>query len=195
MKVRDKFIVVSILLLLAIAIASQFWMPILWSLILIGPLVILGYVDVFQKKHSIKRNFPVIGNFRYLLEKIRPEIMQYFVESDTEGRPINRLFRTLIYERSKKVNDTTPFGTQMDVYRTGYEWMAHSIYAKNKGDCNYTPRVNVGGPYCLQPYSASILNISAMSFGSLSKNAVLALNSGAKQGSFAQNTGEGGGAV
>lgn len=192
MKVRDTFIIISIMLLTTIAIVAQYYLPVLWSLIVVGPIVIIGYADIFQKKHAIKRNFPVIGNFRYMLEKIRPEIMQYFVENDTEGRPINRLFRTLIYERAKQVNDTTPFGTQMDVYRTGYEWMDHSIYAKNEDDCVYEPRVEVGGPDCLKPYSASILNVSAMSFGSLSKNAVMALNAGAKQGGFAQNTGEGG---
>jgi len=147
---------------------------------------------MFQKKHAIKRNFPVIGNFRYMLEKIRPEIMQYFVETDTEGRPINRLFRSLVYERAKKVTDTTPFGTQLDVYRDGYEWMDHSVYAHKCSDLDGDPRVLVGGADCKQPYSASILNISAMSFGSLSKNAILALNGGAKMGRFAHNTGEGG---
>ena len=104
----------------------------------------------------------------------------------------NRLFRTLIYQRSKKVNETTPFGTQSDVYAEGYEWMDHSIYAKNHSDFKDDPRVMVGGSDCPKPYSSSILNISAMSFGSLSKNAVLALNTGAKIGGFAHNTGEGG---
>jgi glutamate synthase domain-containing protein 2 len=118
--------------------------------------------------------------------------MQYFVETNTEGRPINRLYRSLIYQRSKKVNDTTPFGTQMDVYESGYEWMDHSIYANNHADVQHESRIMVGGESCLKPYSASILNISAMSFGSLSKNAVLAMNTGAKIGGFAHNTGEGG---
>lgn len=192
MKVRETFIIISIMVLTTIAIVSQYYLPALWSLIVVGPLVIIGYADILQKKHTIKRNFPVLGNFRYMLEKIRPELMQYFVETDTQGRPINRLFRTLVYERAKNVNDTTPFGTQMDVYKTGYEWMDHSVYAKNENDCVYEPRVDVGGSDCLRPYSASILNVSAMSFGSLSNNAVLALNSGAKQGGFFQNTGEGG---
>ena len=146
----------------------------------------------FQTKHTIRRNYPILGNFRYILEAIRPEIMQYFVETDTEGRPINRLFRTLIYQRAKKINDTTPFGTQMDVYRVGYEWMNHSIYAKNHTDLEDERRIMVGGPDCTKPYAASILNISAMSFGSLSQNAILALNTGAKIGGFAHNTGEGG---
>lgn len=192
MRARDTFIIISIILLTTIAIIAQYYMPILWVLIIVGPIVTIGYVDIFQKKHTIKRNFPVLGNIRFMLEAIRPEIMQYFVETDTEGRPINRLFRSLIYQRSKKVNDTTPFGTQMDVYRAGYEWMEHSIYAKNHANLQHESRITVGGPDCTKPYSASILNISAMSFGALSQNAVLAMNKGAKLGGFAQNTGEGG---
>ena len=192
MKVREAFVLIAIGTLAAIASIAIFWKPILWSLIIFGPLILLGFSDILQKKHAIKKNFPVIGHGRYLLEKIRPEIMQYFVETDTEGAPINRMFRSLIYQRAKKVNDTTPFGTQMDVYRAGYEWLDHSLYAINHNDVNPHPRVIVGGSDCLKPYDASLLNISAMSFGSLSKNAVLALNKGAKKGKFAHNTGEGG---
>lgn len=192
MKARELFIIISIFTLTIIAGVYVIWKPIIWSLLFIGPIIILGVRDLLQKKHTIKRNFPVLGNFRYLLEKIRPEIMQYFVETDTEGSPINRLFRSLIYRRAKKVNDTTPFGTQMDVYRTGYEWMNHSIYAKNHSELPNEPRVIVGGPDCKKTYSSSILNISAMSYGALSKNAVLAMNAGAKKGNFSHNTGEGG---
>ncbi|MFK5879925.1 MAG: FMN-binding glutamate synthase family protein [Flavobacteriaceae bacterium] len=191
MKVREKFILLSIIILIAIAGIYTIWKPIIWSLVFFGPILLIGYVDIFQTKHTIRRNFPVIGNFRYLLEAIRPEIMQYFVETDIEGTPINREFRTLIYQRAKKTNDTTPFGTQMDVYRVGYEWMNHSLYAIDQKDVNPHPRVLVGGPDCKKPYHASLLNISAMSYGSLSKNAVLALNGGAKAGNFAHNTGEG----
>ncbi|MCD6176957.1 MAG: FMN-binding glutamate synthase family protein, partial [Candidatus Cloacimonetes bacterium] len=133
---------------------------------------------MIQTKHAIRRNFPVIGRMRYLLEAIRPEIMQYFVETDTEGRPINRIFRTLVYQRSKKVNDTTPFGTQMDVYKSGYEWMDHSMYVQNTYEKHETPRIKIGGKDCKKPYNACLLNISAMSFGSLSNNAILALNKG-----------------
>ncbi|MBV6646671.1 MAG: FMN-binding glutamate synthase family protein, partial [Cyclobacteriaceae bacterium] len=122
---------------------------------------------------------------------IRPEIMQYFVETDTEGRPLNRIFRSLIYQRAKKVNATTPFGTQMDVYQAGYEWMSHSVYCLPHHDINHNPRILIGGPKCKKPYSASVLNISAMSYGSLSKNAILALNEGASKGGFYHNTGEG----
>jgi glutamate synthase domain-containing protein 2 len=127
-----------------------------------------------------------------MLEKVRPEIMQYFVETDTEGKPINRLFRSVIYQRAKNETSTSPFGTQWDVYRSGYEWIDHSVYAIDHHDLEHEQRVVVGGEDCLKPYSASRLNISAMSFGSLSKNAVLAMNGGAKIGNFAHNTGEGG---
>ncbi len=159
---------------------------------LFGPIIFLGVIDVLQKKSAIRNNFPVLGRIRYLLEAIRPEIMQYFVETDTEGTPINRMFRSLVYQRAKAVTDTTPFGTKVDVYRVGYEWIEHSMYAYGHENLDFSPRVMVGGPGCTVPYSASLLNISAMSFGSLSKNAVLALNKGAKKGDFAHNTGEGG---
>jgi len=192
MKLREVFILLSLLVFGFLALLYTVWPPALWIGIFISPIVLLGFYDIAQKKHAIKRNFPVVGNLRYLLEKIRPEIMQYFVETDTEGRPINRLFRTLIYERSKKLSDTSPFGTQLDLYQVGYEWMNHSVYAKNISHKKKEHRVLVGGPDCEQPYSASLLNISAMSYGSLSKNAVLALNAGAKIGNFAHNTGEGG---
>ena len=152
----------------------------------------MGISDITQSRHAIKKNFPVIGRIRYLLEGFRPEIMQYFVETDLEGRPINRVFRTLVYERSKKMNDTVPFGTQNDLYKTGYEWMDHSMYSCDTSKIDKHPRITIGGTDCVQPYSASLLNISAMSFGSLSKNAVLAMNKGAKKGNFAHNTGEGG---
>ncbi|MCB0458919.1 MAG: FMN-binding glutamate synthase family protein [Flavobacteriaceae bacterium] len=193
MKVRELFLVLASSVTIAILVIAYFWRPILWSFLLFAPLILMGLIDIFQKKHTIRRNFPLIGRFRYALEAIRPEIMQYFVETDTEGRPLNRIFRSLVYQRAKKENDTTPFGTQMNVYRTGYEWMDHSMYAKNNPkDIGKFPRVTIGGKDCKKPYSASLLNISAMSFGSLSKNAVMALNKGAKIGNFAHNTGEGG---
>ncbi len=192
MKVREKFVLVSVATVVVVLLISNYWSPFLWSFLVIIPLILMGIVDMIQKKHAIRRNFPVIGRMRYLLEAIRPEIMQYFVETDTQGRPINRIFRSLIYQRSKKVNDTTPFGTQMDVYRSGYEWMDHSMYVKNTYDKKECSRILIGGKDCKKPYHASLLNISAMSFGSLSENAILALNKGAKIGEFAHNTGEGG---
>lgn len=192
MKAKQAFITISIITLIIIGFISTTYTPILWSLLFFGPLILLGIYDILQKKHAIKRNFPILGHGRYMLEKIRPEIMQYFVETDIEGAPINRIFRNLVYQRAKKTNDTVPFGTQMDVYRVGYEWLDHSMYAFNDNEKNSHPRVKVGGPDCKKPYNASLLNISAMSFGSLSQNAVLALNKGAKEGDFAHNTGEGG---
>ena len=192
MKIREKFLIGSILLIISIVVIAQYWSPILWSFLVVIPIFLMGIYDITQSQHAIKRNFPVLGRMRYLFESIRPEIMQYFVETDTEGRPLNRIFRSLVYQRAKKENDTTPFGTQMNVYRSGYEWMDHSMYAKTL-DKNYTePRVTIGNADCKQPYECSMLNISAMSFGSLSNNAVMALNKGAKMGGFAHNTGEGG---
>jgi glutamate synthase domain-containing protein 2 len=151
----------------------------------------MGFMDIYSSEHTIRRNFPIIGSLRYFLETIRPEIMQYFVESDTDGRPINRIFRSLVYRRSKKVTDTTPFGTQQDVYEMGYEWMSHSMFPISFDELDHDPKVLIGGPDCTQKYEAGMLNISAMSFGSLSKNAILALNGGAKKGGFYHNTGEG----
>ncbi|MCK5677525.1 MAG: FMN-binding glutamate synthase family protein, partial [Flavobacteriaceae bacterium] len=154
MKVREKFIILSIVLIVVTVTIAQVWTPIWWSFIVIGPLILMGIIDMIQKKHAIRRNFPVLGRMRYLLEAIRPEIMQYFVETDTQGRPINRIFRTLVYQRSKKVNDTTPFGTQVDVYRAGYEWMDHSMYVQNTYDKHNSPRILIGGKDCKKPYNA-----------------------------------------
>lgn len=192
MKIREKFVLISVSVVVIVFLIANFWPPALWSFVLFAPLIIMGVIDMIQTKHAIRRNFPVIGRMRYMLESVRPEIMQYFVETDTQGRPINRIFRTLVYQRAKKVNDTTPFGTQMDVYNSGYEWMDHSMYVQNAYDKHIEPRVKIGGKDCTKPYNASLLNISAMSFGSLSNNAVRAFNKGAKIGGFAHNTGEGG---
>jgi glutamate synthase domain-containing protein 2 len=192
MKPKQIFILLAVVSFLSITPLYLFAPQVLWVFIVLGPVLLIGFLDIIQKTHAIRRNFPVLGNFRYLLEKIRPEIMQYFVETDTEGRPINRLTRSVVYQRAKKMTDTTPFGTQLNVYDVGYEWLEHSMYAIDPSTFDHKPRVLVGGKDCTKPYSASILNISAMSFGSLSRNAVLAMNSGAKIGGFAHNTGEGG---
>jgi hypothetical protein len=128
---------------------------------------------------------------RWLMEFLRPFVRQYFVESDTDGSPINRMFRSIVYQRSKGELETVPFGTRVDVYRDGYEWIGHSVAAIRASEL-LDLRVDVGGPDCRQPYRASIFNISAMSFGALSPNAILALNRGAALGGFAHNTGEGG---
>ena len=192
MRPREIFIIVAIVVLSVVGITAIFWTPVLWSLLVLLPLLFMGIKDISQKRQAIKNNFPVLGRLRYLLESFRPEIQQYFVETETQGTRINRMFRSLIYSRAKNQNDTTPFGTKADVYRVGYECMAHSMYPKHHDEVNQNPRVLFGGKDCKKPYDASILNISAMSFGSLSKNAVLALNKGAKMGNFAHNTGEGG---
>jgi len=147
---------------------------------------------MYQCKKTIRRNFPLLGRMRYLLESIGPEMRQYFVETDLDGKPFNRLQRSIVYQRSKKENDTMPFGTQLDVYNEGYEWINHSIRAISFSNVNDNPRVRIGSSQCEKPYEASLFNISAMSFGSLSKNAILALNNGAKMGKFYHNTGEGG---
>ncbi len=152
--------------------------------------MVLGVMDTLQRRHTIRRNFPVIGHFRYLFEAIRPEINQYFVESNSDGVPFSREQRSLVYQRAKKELDTLPFGTQMNVYEIGYEWANHSLVPKHVDTTKM--RVHFGGKECKQPYSGSVFNVSAMSYGSLSKNAVLALNGGAKIGGFAHNTGEGG---
>ena len=191
MRVRQLFLLSSIIVVGLIVLIAQYSPSVYWVFVVVLPVISLGILDLFNKKQSIKKNFPVIGRFRYLLESVRPEIQQYFVETDTEGTPINRIFRSLIYQRSKNVTDTTPFGTKLNVYKSGYEWMNHSMFAIDHTKVNPNPRVIVGGRDCSKPYEASILNISAMSFGSLSKNGVLAMNKGAKLGGFAQNTGEG----
>lgn len=155
----------------------------------------VGVYDVLQSKRSVLRNYPVIGHLRYMLEFIRPEMRQYFLESDREATPFSRSQRSLVYQRAKGDPDNRPFGTQLDVHATGYEWINHSVIPSKLGTHDF--RVWVGGsstspnPGCNQPYALSIFNISAMSFGSLSANAILALNSGAKQGGFAHDTGEG----
>lgn len=163
---------------------------ILWFLLVLLPLSILWIYDLRQKKHSILRNFPVLGHLRYILEFIRPEIQQYFIANDQEERPFSREIRSLVYERAKNIRDTEPFGTDRDILAIGYTWVLHSMAPKHVYEVE--PRITVGGPQCKKPYSASRLNISAMSFGALSANAIMALNKGAKSGGFAQNTGEGG---
>ena len=152
------------------------------------PLILVGYYDVIQTKHAILRNFPVLGHFRFMFESISPEIQQYFIERRTDGTPLSRTQRSLIYQRAKGVIDTLPFGTEFKLNDPGFEFLAHSMYAKH---IDQAPRIQIGGPDCKQPYDASLLNISAMSFGSLSWKAIEALNKGAHEGGFYHNTGEG----
>ena len=162
----------------------------IWFLVILTPLVVLWGYDLIQKKRTLLRNFPVLGHIRYVLEFLRPEIQQYFIANDEDERPYNRETRSIIYERAKNVRDTVPFGTELDILQIGYTWVLHSLAPKQVSEVE--PRITVGGPDCKKPYSASRLNISAMSFGSLSANAIMALNKGAKIGGFAHNTGEGG---
>ena len=189
---RTKFVVTSIIVLALIYWLQLFFSAALWSLVLVSPLIAVGLYDMFQHEHSVLRNFPLIGRGRWLMEFIRPYVRQYLIESDTDGTPINRMFRSIVYQRAKGDRETVPFGTRVDTYRSGYEWIGHSLSAIDVADINSDLRVHVGGSACRQPYQASIFNISAMSFGALSQNAILALNAGAKRGGFYHNTGEGG---
>jgi glutamate synthase domain-containing protein 2 len=157
-------------------------------LLLFGVLLALGVYDFCQTSRSILRNYPIIGHLRFMLEFIRPEIRQYFIESDTEAQPFSRAQRSLVYQRAKGVSDKRPFGTQLDVMARGHEWMTHSMVPTRISSHDF--RITIGAGRA-QPYSASVFNISAMSFGALSANAILALNAGAKMGGFAHDTGEG----
>jgi glutamate synthase domain-containing protein 2 len=152
-------------------------------------LTVVGVVDLRQTRHAVRRNYPILAHFRYFFEFIRPELRQYFFEDDTAARPFSRNQRSIVYQRAKQEIDKRPFGTQLDVYENGYEWINHSIAPAKVQPHDF--RLTVGGPQCTQPYSASVFNISAMSFGALSANAIRALNHGAKLGGFAHDTGEG----
>lgn len=190
---RNEFLGFSLVsILIVAAIGYLLWPPIWWIMVILGPIILLGLYDMTQDKHAIMRNYPIFGRGRYVMEDLRPKMYQYFIESDTNGAPISRIFRSVVYQRAKKVLDTTPFGTKLDVYAEGYEWMNHSIGALDAHQLNPDPRTTIGGADCRQAYAASLFNVSAMSFGSLSKNAILALSGGAKIGGFAHNTGEGG---
>jgi glutamate synthase domain-containing protein 2 len=174
-------LLLSLFALLAFGIG---WSALLFS----GGLVALGVHDLRQTQRSILRNYPIIGHLRFALEFIRPEIRQYFIESDNEAAPFSRSQRSLVYQRAKGEPDKRPFGTQLDVHATGYEWINHSVAPSRLASHDF--RLTIGLDTA-QPYSASVFNISAMSFGALSANAILALNAGAKRGGFAHDTGEG----
>lgn len=190
---RRIFVISSLVINATFAAAGYFLGSGFWYVLIVTvPLTILGFYDYFQRQHSLMSNFPIFGRMRWLMEDLRPKMYQYFIESDTDGTPINRIDRSTVYQRSKKVMDTIPFGTQHDVYAEGYEWMTHSINSYDFETIDNSPRVKIGNKDCTQPYSCSVLNISAMSFGALSKAAVRALSHGAKLGGFAHNTGEGG---
>lgn len=189
---RKVFLVFAVTTLTLTAILTYINWKFIFMLIFFVPLIAMGLFDMYQSRHAIRHNFPLVGRLRYLLESIGPEIRQYFVETDIDGRPFDRLQRGLVYARSKKELDTKPFGTQLNVYDEGYQWINHSIKAIAFADIDENPKVQIGSSQCEKPYMASLFNVSAMSYGSLSKNAIIALNKGAKMGGFFHNTGEGG---
>ena len=165
----------------------------LWALaiFLLGAgFTLIGLHDLFQTRHAVLRNYPIAAHLRFILESIRPEMRQYFFEDEKHGMPFGRDKRAIIYQRAKMQLDKRPFGTTYDVYADGFEWMSHSLAPKPLAPSDF--RVRIGGPDCVHPYAASVFNISAMSFGALSPNAIRALNEGAHKGGFAHDTGEGG---
>src|ERR1700719_1253497 len=163
---------------------------VLIPILIFGGLTVLGIRDLLQPNHAVLRNYPISAHLRFLLEEIRPEMRQYFFEGEKDGAPFSRDKRAVVYQRAKRALDKRPFGTQYNVYEEGYEWVRHSMAPRPLSTEAF--RITIGGPDCAQPYSASVFNISAMSFGALSPNAVRALNAGAKKGGFAHDTGEGG---
>src|SRR5690554_4749434 len=188
-----KRIIMGILMILnIIGILGTFYSSYAWIFLLLIsiPLTILTTIHIRQKSHTILRNFPLVGILRYFLESIRPELRQYFWESDTDGQPFNRRQRSIVYQRSKNELQTVAFGMQSNPNVPGYEWVSHSAFPAHIPDSDL--RITVGNEQCAQPYSLSVMNISAMSYGALSKTAIAALNEGAALGGFAHNTGEGG---
>jgi glutamate synthase domain-containing protein 2 len=179
-------VVLTVLSAIALLVWSAWFMI---SFLIFAALSLVGLHDMRQNSHSVLRNYPVLGHVRFLMERIRPEIRQYLLEDDHDEEPFSRDQRSLVYQRAKGQEDSRPFGTKKRVYDGGYSWVTHSVQPKHIEDTDF--RVQIGGKACTQPYSASIYNISAMSFGSLSGNAIHALNLGAKEGGFAHDTGEG----
>ncbi|MHA6323610.1 FMN-binding glutamate synthase family protein [Roseivivax sp. CAU 1753] len=184
-------VLIGVALLALLSLVAVYWS--IWFLLgvlVFGTLTLVGVYDVTQPSHSILRNYPIIGHMRFMFEGIRPEIRQYLIESDQDEEPFSRDKRSIVYQRAKGVEDKRPFGTRQRVYDQGYQWITHSVAPKHLKDHDF--RLTIGGPDCTAPYEASLYNISAMSFGALSANAILALNTGAKMGGFAHDTGEGG---
>jgi glutamate synthase domain-containing protein 2 len=182
------FVACLSLTVLSAILASTLAIGWLWGVIVFGALVALGVWDLSQTRSTLRRNYPILAHFRYGLESIGPEMRQYFIESDTAEVPYSRQQRALIYQRAKALNDTRPFGTQQDVYGDEYEWINHSVMPTHVESSDFRIRI---GAESAQPYDASVFNISAMSFGALSANAIRALNAGAERGGFYHDTGEG----
>ncbi len=185
------FVLALVALVCAVSIMLALNGPDVWWYVALvaGLLTALGLRDLTQTRQSIRRNYPLLSHFRYLFETVRPEIRQYLLEDDTEETPFSRVQRSIVYQRAKGEIDKRPFGTQLDLYAPQFEWINHSIAPTDIRDHDF--RIHIGGPQCTAPHSASVLNISAMSFGSLSANAILALNEGARRGGFHHDTGEG----
>lgn len=175
--------------LIALTVAAGYYPNIRALLLVIGPLTLVALWDFFQTKHSLRRNYPLLARIRWIMEELRPFAQAYIVESDLEGRPFSHQARSLVYARAKGDLDSHPMGTELDVYSDEYEWLSHSVVPNEAVPDTW--RVDIGGEECTRPYSSALLNISAMSFGSLSAKAIEALNLGAKLGDFAHNTGEG----
>jgi len=187
---RLAYYIISVLGSLTVFTIYQFWPPVIYSLFILVPYILIGLHDILSVRHTLLRNYPVVGHLRYMLEFIRPEIQQYFVESDRDGTPFSREMRSLVYQKSKGVRETIAFGTKNDITSVGYQFSYHSLSPKHVE--HDKAKVIIGGANCKKPYESSRLNISGMSFGALSPNAIKALNKGAAIGHFAHNTGEGG---
>lgn len=185
---RYAFFAACVVALLILSLLSFDGRWLVWGVLAV--LVAIGVIDLCQKRQAIRRNYPILGNIRYLVESVRPEIRQYLLEGDRDELPFSRAQRALVYARAKNQSADKPFGTLIDVYERGFEFIGHSMAPTELRDPEDF-RIVVGGPLCRQPYSASVFNISAMSFGSLSANAIQALNEGARLGGFAHDTGEG----
>jgi glutamate synthase domain-containing protein 2 len=187
----QRFLPFAVCLLVFVISAALAWDSVFWRWLaaLSGVLCLVGVVDITATRHTLRRNFPVTAHLRTFFEYFRPMLRQYVVESDYEEVPFSHMQRSIAYQRAKNVLDKRPFGTQLDVYATQYEWINHSMAPAEIDSHDF--RIEIGGAQCKQPYSASVFNISAMSFGSLSANAIRALNEGARRGGFYHDTGEG----
>jgi len=187
----QRFLPFALCLLVFVVSVALAWDSVLWRWLaaISGVLCLVGLIDITATRHTLRRNFPVTAHLRTFFEYFRPMLRQYVVESDYEEAPFSHMQRSIAYQRAKNVLDKRPFGTQLDVYATQYEWINHSMAPAEIDSHDF--RIDIGGAQCKQPYSASVFNISAMSFGSLSANAIRALNEGARRGHFYHDTGEG----
>ncbi|AZQ60878.1 FMN-binding glutamate synthase family protein [Flammeovirga pectinis] len=188
--IRTTYIIVSFILFPIFILAYDYLPDQTVAITILMTLLLIGWYDVFQKKNAILRDYPIVGHFRYIFKAIAPELQQYFIERNTDGKPFNKNEISLIKSRSENQEKFHPFGTELDFYADKVQWLGHAFIPGKK--MAEPPRIKVGGEHCLKPYNAALLNVSAMSFGSLSANAITALNSGARKGGFYHNTGEGG---